>query len=309
MRVYAIDLDGDLHDLRGRRAAFPLVYRHDDYAASQYLAKTLREDGSNGIAYDSVRRNGGECAAVFRPPLLSHAGRSGTCATSGTVVKSRRSTRSISTRPDARPERDHGGGVGSMDNTRRTKLTMLGASVAETFMGCPRSPRSRRSQRTWRCSARRAARPTAPRSSMRGRTSTDRGPSARRSRPGPGRTIATISIRAVASTGTWQSVSSISATCRSTRAILPPIAGSSRRPVPRSSPEGRFRSRSAATTPSRCRRCAPSRPGPTSPCCRSMRTRTGATRSTESATACRAACGGHRSCPSFAASSRSACAA
>ena len=73
MRVYAIDLDGDLHDLRGRRAAFSLVYRHDDYAAAQYLAKTLREDGSNGIAYDSVRRNGGECAAVFRPPLLANA--------------------------------------------------------------------------------------------------------------------------------------------------------------------------------------------------------------------------------------------
>ena len=73
MRVYAIDLDGDLHDLRGRRAALPLVYRRDEYAASQHLAKALREGGSNGIAYDSVRRDGGECAAVFRPPLLANA--------------------------------------------------------------------------------------------------------------------------------------------------------------------------------------------------------------------------------------------
>ncbi len=33
----------------------------------------LREAGSNGIVYDSVRRTAGECAAVFRPPLLSNA--------------------------------------------------------------------------------------------------------------------------------------------------------------------------------------------------------------------------------------------
>ena len=73
MRVYQVDLDGDLHDLRGQKAAQPLVYHNDNYAAGQHLARTLREAGSNGIAYDSVRRTGGECAAVFRPPLLSNA--------------------------------------------------------------------------------------------------------------------------------------------------------------------------------------------------------------------------------------------
>lgn len=72
MRVYQADLDGDLHDLRGRRADYPLVYDNDNYAAAQRLAKTLREDGSNGIAYDSMRHDGGECAAVFRPRLLSN---------------------------------------------------------------------------------------------------------------------------------------------------------------------------------------------------------------------------------------------
>ena len=35
--------------------------------------RTMRKAGSNGIAYDSLRRAGGECAAVFRPPLLSNA--------------------------------------------------------------------------------------------------------------------------------------------------------------------------------------------------------------------------------------------
>ena len=29
MRVYAVDLDGDLHDLRGRKSAYPLVYHGD----------------------------------------------------------------------------------------------------------------------------------------------------------------------------------------------------------------------------------------------------------------------------------------
>lgn len=72
MRVYLVDLAAALHDLRGRRAEYPLVYHNDNYAAGQHLAATLRKDGSNGIAYDSVRRQGGECAAVFRARLLSN---------------------------------------------------------------------------------------------------------------------------------------------------------------------------------------------------------------------------------------------
>jgi hypothetical protein len=73
MRVYAIDLEGELHDLRGQKSVHALVYHNDNYGAGQHLGKTLRKDGSNGIAYDSVRRDGGECVAVFRPRLLSNA--------------------------------------------------------------------------------------------------------------------------------------------------------------------------------------------------------------------------------------------
>ncbi len=72
MRVYLVDLDGDLQDLRGQSDSLPLVYHGNDYTAGQHLTHTLREVGSNGIAYDSVRRPGGECVAVFRPPLLSN---------------------------------------------------------------------------------------------------------------------------------------------------------------------------------------------------------------------------------------------
>lgn len=73
MRVYLVDLTGDLHDLRGQQDAYPLVYHAINYAAAQHLSRDLRQAGSDGIAYDSVRRSGGECVAVFRPPLLSNA--------------------------------------------------------------------------------------------------------------------------------------------------------------------------------------------------------------------------------------------
>lgn len=72
MRVYAVDLDADLHDIRGMREARPELYDADSYAAAQSFASTLRDDGSDGIVYESVRHEGGECAAVFRPRLLSN---------------------------------------------------------------------------------------------------------------------------------------------------------------------------------------------------------------------------------------------
>ncbi len=62
-------LSGKLHDTRGKR--LPEVCSTDDYAASQALGRRLKEAGSNGIVFDSVRQRGGECAAVFRPPVLS----------------------------------------------------------------------------------------------------------------------------------------------------------------------------------------------------------------------------------------------
>lgn len=72
MRVYAVDVRADLHDLRGRRHEFPDVYHPDSYAAGQRLAAQLRADGADGLVYDSVRRPAGQCAALFRPRLLSN---------------------------------------------------------------------------------------------------------------------------------------------------------------------------------------------------------------------------------------------
>jgi hypothetical protein len=71
MRVLAVTVKGPLHDLRGMRTAFADVFDLDDYAASQRLAGGLRAGGSSGVAYDSVRHDGGECVGVFRPSALS----------------------------------------------------------------------------------------------------------------------------------------------------------------------------------------------------------------------------------------------
>ena len=71
-RVYLADLDAPLHDIRGAKDLSPQLYDADSYAASQGFARGLRKDGSNGVVYDSVRHQGGQCAAVFRPKALSN---------------------------------------------------------------------------------------------------------------------------------------------------------------------------------------------------------------------------------------------
>jgi hypothetical protein len=72
MRAYLADVACEMHDLRGRVAELPGVYDPDSYAESQKLGRRLRDAGSNGIAFDSVRRPGGECIAVFRPRLVQN---------------------------------------------------------------------------------------------------------------------------------------------------------------------------------------------------------------------------------------------
>ena len=73
MRVYAVDLTADLHDIRDLRDERPALYNPAYYAESQHFAAELRDAGSDGIVYDSVRDDGGECVAVFRARLLSNS--------------------------------------------------------------------------------------------------------------------------------------------------------------------------------------------------------------------------------------------
>lgn len=71
MRVLELSLAARLHDVRGMREALAAVYHLEDYTASQKLGRRLREGGSWGVAYESVRCTGGQCAAVFRPRACS----------------------------------------------------------------------------------------------------------------------------------------------------------------------------------------------------------------------------------------------
>jgi hypothetical protein len=72
MRCYLADIACELHDLRGRRKEMPDIYDPASYSASQKLGRALRDAGSNGIAFDSVRRDGGQCVAIFRPRLVQN---------------------------------------------------------------------------------------------------------------------------------------------------------------------------------------------------------------------------------------------
>lgn len=71
MRVYLADLRGRLHDIRGWSKDRPEWYDPDSYAGSRPLGRRLRAAGARALLYDSVRHRSGQCAAVFRPPVLS----------------------------------------------------------------------------------------------------------------------------------------------------------------------------------------------------------------------------------------------
>jgi hypothetical protein len=72
MRSYLADVNARFHDIRGRRARMPDIYAADSYISSQVLGRRLKLDGSNGIAYDSVRHPGGECLAIYKPRLIQN---------------------------------------------------------------------------------------------------------------------------------------------------------------------------------------------------------------------------------------------
>jgi len=67
MRLYLADLDAKLADVR----KIPALHDPDDYAPSQRAGLDAHAAGRDGILYRSVRHEGGLCAAVFRPKVLS----------------------------------------------------------------------------------------------------------------------------------------------------------------------------------------------------------------------------------------------
>jgi hypothetical protein len=70
LRLITAPLNAPLHDLRGLRSSQPALYDPADYGAARALGRTLREAGSWGVLYHSVRRRGGLCVGLFRPRAL-----------------------------------------------------------------------------------------------------------------------------------------------------------------------------------------------------------------------------------------------
>ena len=71
-RELALDVAGELHDLRASRREFALLLAPDDYREGQATAARLRSAGSEGLVYPSVRHHGGECAGLFYPDLAGN---------------------------------------------------------------------------------------------------------------------------------------------------------------------------------------------------------------------------------------------
>ncbi len=68
-REYRFTIDHVFHDIRNA-SSFNNCHQPDDWSASQQLARTLRASASSGIAYHSVRHEGGDCLAVFWPDVM-----------------------------------------------------------------------------------------------------------------------------------------------------------------------------------------------------------------------------------------------
>lgn len=71
-REIQFDVAARLHDLRGLAAAGAAMLDPVDYAHSQTLGGRLRDAGSDGVVYPSVRCAGGECVGLFYPDVASN---------------------------------------------------------------------------------------------------------------------------------------------------------------------------------------------------------------------------------------------
>jgi hypothetical protein len=67
MRLLRVAIDAKLHDLRPDGAVDAAVFDPDTYAAARVLGQRLRDAGSEGVVYPSVRARRGQCVGLFKP--------------------------------------------------------------------------------------------------------------------------------------------------------------------------------------------------------------------------------------------------
>jgi hypothetical protein len=72
-REIKLEVNAQLHDLRGGDPAYSDVLDPDDYSASQTLGAQLRAAGSDGIVYPCVRYQGGQCVGLLYPDCAANA--------------------------------------------------------------------------------------------------------------------------------------------------------------------------------------------------------------------------------------------
>lgn len=72
-REIVMQVDAQLHDLRGGMPNHAALLSPDDYSTAQIFAATLRGEGASGLVYPSVRYAKGECVGLFYPDLASDA--------------------------------------------------------------------------------------------------------------------------------------------------------------------------------------------------------------------------------------------
>ncbi len=69
MRVYKGKIVKPIHDLRLEQ--YSALHHPNDYNPSQAAGHFLKDIGSWGVVYNSVRDRGGECIGAFRPAAIS----------------------------------------------------------------------------------------------------------------------------------------------------------------------------------------------------------------------------------------------
>ena len=73
MRLYQVDIDARLHDLRrlgtdpAARQLDAAIHDPDDYGTARAIGARLHAAGSMGVVYRSVRDTEGQCAGLFKP--------------------------------------------------------------------------------------------------------------------------------------------------------------------------------------------------------------------------------------------------